>query len=205
MCVCVSVCVCMQRFYKKAAAFVLRAVAKHSPELSQAVVACGGVDALVLCLEEFDPGVKEAAAWALGYIARHNARKEDPHAQTSMISPFRRHLSPRMLRFLNIIQHSHVFVCMFPASFPSPCSAVPVRCGRGCCPPAGVVSHGARDCPQTHRSLHAQRHLQTHARAGADRGGQRCHRTPGTDDPQPRRQTQGNGPAHRTASLPIRV
>jgi hypothetical protein len=24
-------------------------------------------------LEEFDPGVKEAAAWALGYIARHNA------------------------------------------------------------------------------------------------------------------------------------
>lgn len=76
MCVCVCVCVCMQRFYKKAAAFVLRAVAKHSPELSQAVVACGGVDALVLCLEEFDPGVKEAAAWALGYIARHNAREE---------------------------------------------------------------------------------------------------------------------------------
>jgi HEAT repeat protein len=28
--------------------------------------------ALVGCLEEFDPGVKEAAAWALGYIARHN-------------------------------------------------------------------------------------------------------------------------------------
>ena len=24
-------------------------------------------------MEEFDPGVKEAAAWALGYIARHNA------------------------------------------------------------------------------------------------------------------------------------
>lgn len=69
------VSVCIQRFYKKAAAFVLRAVAKHSPELSQAVVGCGGVDALVLCLEEFDPGVKEAAAWALGYIARHNACK----------------------------------------------------------------------------------------------------------------------------------
>uniref|UniRef100_A0A3Q2Q8Y8 Sperm associated antigen 6 n=1 Tax=Fundulus heteroclitus TaxID=8078 RepID=A0A3Q2Q8Y8_FUNHE len=63
----------MQRFYKKAAAFVLRAVAKHSPELSGAVVDCGGVDALVLCLEEFDPEVKEAAAWALGCIARHNA------------------------------------------------------------------------------------------------------------------------------------
>ncbi len=31
----------------------------------------GAVSALVTCLEEFDPGVKEAAAWALGYIARH--------------------------------------------------------------------------------------------------------------------------------------
>ena len=62
----------MQRFYKKAAAFVLRAVAKHSPELAQAVVDCGALDALVISLEEFDPGVKEAAAWALGYIARHN-------------------------------------------------------------------------------------------------------------------------------------
>lgn len=39
----------------------------------QAVVDCGALEALVICLEEFDPGVKEAAAWALGYIARHNA------------------------------------------------------------------------------------------------------------------------------------
>jgi len=65
--------VCLQRFYKKAAAFVLRTVAKHSPDLAQSVVDCGALDALVICLEEFDPGVKEAAAWALGYIARHNA------------------------------------------------------------------------------------------------------------------------------------
>lgn len=52
---------------------MLRAVAKHSPQLAQAVVDCGALDALVICLEEFDPGVKEAAAWALGYVARHNA------------------------------------------------------------------------------------------------------------------------------------
>ena len=39
----------------------------------QAVVDSGALDALVTCLEEFDPSVKEAAAWALGYIARHNA------------------------------------------------------------------------------------------------------------------------------------
>ena len=60
-------------FYKKAAAFVLRAVTKHSPQLAQSVVDCGALDALVICLEEFDLGVKESAAWALGYIARHNA------------------------------------------------------------------------------------------------------------------------------------
>ena len=63
----------LQRFYKKAAAFVLRSVAKHSPELAQAVVDSGALEALVLCLEEFDPSVKESAAWALGYIASHTA------------------------------------------------------------------------------------------------------------------------------------
>ena len=51
---------------------MLRAVAKHSPQLAQSVVDCGALDSLVICLEEFDPTVKEAAAWALGYIARHN-------------------------------------------------------------------------------------------------------------------------------------
>ena len=60
-----------QRFYKKAAAFVLRAVAKHSPDLAQAVVDSNALQTLVPCLEEFDPTVKEAAAWAIGYIAQH--------------------------------------------------------------------------------------------------------------------------------------
>jgi hypothetical protein len=46
------------RFYKKAAGYCLRAVAKHSPELAQAVIDCGALDSLVTCLEEFDPGVK---------------------------------------------------------------------------------------------------------------------------------------------------
>jgi predicted ribosome-associated RNA-binding protein Tma20 len=47
-----------KRFYKKAAAFVLRAVAKHSQALAQSVVDSGALTALVTCLEEFDPGVK---------------------------------------------------------------------------------------------------------------------------------------------------
>jgi hypothetical protein len=44
------------RFYKQAASFCLRAVAKHSPELAQAVVDSGSLDALVTSLEDFDPG-----------------------------------------------------------------------------------------------------------------------------------------------------
>jgi hypothetical protein len=40
--------------------------------LAQAVVDSGALAALVSCLEEFDPVVKEGASWALGYIARHN-------------------------------------------------------------------------------------------------------------------------------------
>ena len=61
------------RFYKKAAAFVLRAVAKHSPDLAKAVVDSNALQTLIPCLEEFDPTVKEAAAWAIGYIAQHTA------------------------------------------------------------------------------------------------------------------------------------
>ena len=36
------------------------------------MVDSGALDSLVTCLEEFDPMVKENAAWALSYIARHN-------------------------------------------------------------------------------------------------------------------------------------
>lgn len=36
------------------------------------VIQSNGLDTIIICLEDFDFGVKEAAAWALGYIARHN-------------------------------------------------------------------------------------------------------------------------------------
>ena len=36
------------------------------------MVDSGALDSLVTCLEELDPMVKENAAWALSYIARHN-------------------------------------------------------------------------------------------------------------------------------------
>ena len=59
------------RFQKRAAAKCLRAVAKHGAEPAGAVAACGALRGLAACLEEFDPGVKEEAAWTLGYVACH--------------------------------------------------------------------------------------------------------------------------------------
>lgn len=52
---------------------MLRSVAKHkkSPNLAEAVINDGGLAVLVDCLEEFDPTVKEAGAWALSCIAKY--------------------------------------------------------------------------------------------------------------------------------------
>jgi hypothetical protein len=47
-------------------------VAKHSEALANHVVNSGALDALVNCLEEFDPQVKESAAWALACISKHS-------------------------------------------------------------------------------------------------------------------------------------
>ncbi|XP_014241581.1 sperm-associated antigen 6-like [Cimex lectularius] len=60
------------KYYKKAAMFSLRCVAKHSAEMATTLVASGALEAILTCLEEFDTGVKEAAAWAVGYITKHN-------------------------------------------------------------------------------------------------------------------------------------
>lgn len=42
-------------FYKKAAALCYENAGKHSPQLAQAIVDCGALDTLVICLEDFDP------------------------------------------------------------------------------------------------------------------------------------------------------
>jgi len=59
------------RYSKRAAAVVLRAIAKHSSSLAETVIQANALPGLVSCLQEFDPSVKEAAAWTLGYIAQH--------------------------------------------------------------------------------------------------------------------------------------
>merc|ERR1711959_332154 len=74
---------------QQSAALALGRLANHNEELAEAVVSSQILPQLVYslseqnrfykkaaafvsCLEEFDPSVKDAAAWALGYIARHN-------------------------------------------------------------------------------------------------------------------------------------
>ncbi|XP_017672760.1 PREDICTED: sperm-associated antigen 6 isoform X2 [Lepidothrix coronata] len=53
---------------------ILPQLVRSLPEenLAQAVVQSGALETLVICLEDFDPGVKEGACWAFDYIARHN-------------------------------------------------------------------------------------------------------------------------------------
>ena len=63
--------VCVSAFLQACCSVCSSAVAKHSPELAQAVVDAGSLAPLTHCLSEFEPSVKEAAAWALGYISRH--------------------------------------------------------------------------------------------------------------------------------------
>lgn len=65
----------------------MKAVAKHTATLAQAVVDSGSLEHLVLCLEEFDPTVKEMGASALGQIARHNVKLAQSVADAGAI-PF---------------------------------------------------------------------------------------------------------------------
>lgn len=58
------------KFFKKAACFVIAEVSKHSKELANKVCEENAIHFLITCLEEYDPSVKETAAWALGVIAK---------------------------------------------------------------------------------------------------------------------------------------
>lgn len=58
------------------------------------VVNNNGLQMIIECLEDFDSGVKEAAAWALGYIARHDknlAQASVNAGKNDLISAFDKH------------------------------------------------------------------------------------------------------------------
>jgi hypothetical protein len=58
-------------YHKRAGAYVVRAVARHTPELAQCCVDAGAAAILVRCLEDSNASVREAAAKSLGVIASH--------------------------------------------------------------------------------------------------------------------------------------
>ncbi|XP_031331908.1 sperm-associated antigen 6-like isoform X3 [Photinus pyralis] len=60
------------KYYKRAVLFVIRSLTGHNEEIASVVVSSGGLEALVLCLEDFEPMVKQGAVWAIGHIARHS-------------------------------------------------------------------------------------------------------------------------------------
>jgi hypothetical protein len=60
------------KFYKRAACFVLSSVSSHK-NLVQRVANEKVVSFLVECLEEYDPAVKESAAWTIGCMSFHDA------------------------------------------------------------------------------------------------------------------------------------
>lgn len=60
------------KHHKKAAAFVLRSVAKHNEILAQAVIDSGAVTLLKEAMREFDPSLKEAVVWCLSAIVKHS-------------------------------------------------------------------------------------------------------------------------------------
>jgi len=51
---------------------IVKSLSQHLVELAQIIINAGALEPLVLCLDEFDPSIKEAATFALGHIAKHN-------------------------------------------------------------------------------------------------------------------------------------
>jgi 3-methyladenine DNA glycosylase AlkD len=60
-------------YHRRAGAYVVRAVSRHTPELAQCCVDAGAAAVLVACLEDQDAGVREASAQSLGVVASHTA------------------------------------------------------------------------------------------------------------------------------------
>lgn len=61
-----------QEFCKEAILGLLRVIANQSSELALIIVNSNDLQAIVECMEDVNPRVKDAAIWALGYIARYD-------------------------------------------------------------------------------------------------------------------------------------
>lgn len=47
-----------QKHYKKSVLFVIRALCKHNPETADSVAKAGGLETLIICLEDFEIAVR---------------------------------------------------------------------------------------------------------------------------------------------------
>merc|ERR1712224_889411 len=56
---------------RKAGAFAMRSVSKHSSQLAHSVLKVG-VDAIKMCLNDVSMKVKEEGVWACNYVAKHD-------------------------------------------------------------------------------------------------------------------------------------
>lgn len=61
-----------QTHYKRVVIQTLKRIAKHSAELAQHVVECGGLSAFLICIEEQDIPLKEAALCGIGCITKQS-------------------------------------------------------------------------------------------------------------------------------------
>jgi 3-methyladenine DNA glycosylase AlkD len=64
---------------------VVRSIAKHGEKQASAVAESGLIPMLVQTMNVYDPSVKEAACWALGFIGRHSAELSEAVAAAGAI------------------------------------------------------------------------------------------------------------------------
>ena len=85
-------------FTKRSAAFVMRAVAMHSSEHAKAVVGIGALESIGSLLEDFDPSVKESAAWSVSFsrASLDNAVRGENRLRSLTPLPIRRLLTWRV-------------------------------------------------------------------------------------------------------------
>jgi len=73
------------KYYKRAAAYAVKGIAKHSERHATALVNANVFDGLSSCLIDLDTNVRESSIWAVGYIVRHSAQLADIFIQKNLL------------------------------------------------------------------------------------------------------------------------
>lgn len=66
---------CLQKYYKKNSMNLIKNLTKHSSEFAEiGITECGGIDAILLCMKDFDILVRETTLQAIISVARQDAK-----------------------------------------------------------------------------------------------------------------------------------